>query len=98
MKAKILAVAISIALSTAASAATFVAPTVTQSNTILNTTSPTLRTSLINIWLTSYTSIANTNKAYLDKVDALFGYVSAQYSTISNKMAPAAQVTYAWYF
>jgi hypothetical protein len=45
-----------------------VAPTVKQSDTILNTTSTTLRTNLINIWLTSYQTILNTNKTYLDKV------------------------------
>jgi hypothetical protein len=33
-----------------------------------------------------------------DRASALFGHVSMQYSTISNKLASAAQVTYAWYF
>ena len=33
-----------------------------------------------------------------DRASALFDHVSMQYSTISNKLASAAQVTYAWYF
>ena len=72
MKVRTLAAAIAIALAAStASAAVFVAPTVKQSDTILNTTNTTLRTNLINIWLTSYQTILNTNKTYLDKVAAM---------------------------
>ena len=46
---------------------------------------------------TEVTLFATYGKQF-DRASALFGHVSMQYSTISNKLAPAAQVTYAWYF
>ena len=55
----------------------------------------------ISIALSTAASAATFVATYgkqIDRTSTLFGYVSAQYSTISNKMAPAAQVTYAWYF